>query len=405
MSIDIDGKKRILAVKPVNLRPSNVNDDVLSLSIKELLSELAEYNISTATMKDKQSLQDAVIAARKDGWMRPMKSSSAPKTPPPSMDTASAAAPSAASDECHVGNFSTGYNSSKKRSASDASSDSKSSKKAKASASNSHQDPDSLPELALAKKWDESIDVKGYYMSEKLDGMRCLWDGHGNLYSRNHNIIYAPSYFTQALPTGIALDGELFLGRGEFQECMSIVKQTKPDERDWRRVTFCVFDAPAIAGDFDARLQAAKEALSNTDTSISRLVPQIECRGKDHLLEEFDRIREKNGEGVVLRKVNAQYRGKRTSDLLKYKQYMDAEAIVVGYQDGKGKHSGRMGALVCQMLDSDRIEFKVGSGFSDNDREWQNAPSIGSTITYRYYELTDDGKPRHPVFVRVRPHE
>ncbi len=60
------------------------------------------------------------------------------------------------------------------------------------------------------------------------------------------------------------------------------------------------------------------------------------------------------------------------------------------------------------MLDSDRTEFKVGSGFSDNDREWQNAPSIGSTtyyFTYRYFELTDDEKPGQPVFVRVRPHE
>ncbi len=69
----------------MNLRPSN--DDVPSLSIKELLSELAEYNTSTVTTKDKKSLQDAVIGARKDGWKRSIKSNSALKTPPPSMDT------------------------------------------------------------------------------------------------------------------------------------------------------------------------------------------------------------------------------------------------------------------------------------------------------------------------------
>ena len=132
----------MLSVKPVNLRPSN--DDVPSLSIKELLSELAEYNTSTVTTKDKKSLQDAVIGARKDGWKRSMKSNSALKTPPPSMDTASAAQTSVTSDECHVGKFSSGCNSSKKRSAYDASSSSKSSKKAKAKVS--------LPELALAKK-------------------------------------------------------------------------------------------------------------------------------------------------------------------------------------------------------------------------------------------------------------
>ncbi|KAK1733071.1 DNA ligase [Skeletonema marinoi] len=402
VAIDVDGEKKVLAIKPANLRP--FNDDVLSMSIKELLSELADYNISTDTMKDKRSLQEAVIAARKDGWRRPTKRKSVLKTPPPPpAAAASAAASSAASDECDIGKFSSGNNSGKKRTASDAS-DSKPSKKAKVNASDTHQG--SLPELALAKKWDESMNVKGYYLSEKLDGMRCLWDGLGNLYSRNHNIIHAPSYFTQALPTGIALDGELFVGRGEFQECMSIVKQTKPDEQDWRRVTFFCFDAPSIAGGFDTRLQAVKDALAaNTDTSIARVLPQIECRGKDHLLEEFARVRNQNGEGIVLRKVNVPYRGKRTSDLLKYKEFMDAEATVVGYQDGKGKHSGRMGALICQMLDTVRAEFKVGSGFSDDEREWENTPSIGSTITYRYYELTNDGKPRHPVFVRVRPNE
>lgn len=95
--------------------------------------------------------------------------------------------------------------------------------------------------------------------------------------------------------------------------------------------------------------------------------------------------------------------------MLKYKyknkEQLDAEAMVVGYQDGKGKHSGRMGALVCQMLDSDRTRFKVGSGFSDDEREWENAASSRNTITCRHYELTDDGKTRHPVFVRMRPHE
>jgi DNA ligase-1 len=392
VSIDIDGEKKILAAKPANLKP--FSDDVLTMSIKELLGELAEYQISTDTLKDKQSLQEAVIAARNDGWRRPTLSSV--KTPPPA-----AAASAASSDDCHVGSFSSGYNSSKKRAAS--ASNSKPSKKTKTNASTEHG---SLPELALASKYDEGMNVTGYYMSEKLDGMRCLWDGLGNLYSRNHNVIHAPSFFTQALPKGIALDGELFLGRGEFQECISIVKQIQPDEQDWRRVTFYVFDAPTITGGFETRLQAAKDALSNTDTSIARVLAQVECRGKDHLREEFARIKKQNGEGIILRKPNAPYRrGKRTSDLLKYKAFVDAEAKVIGYQDGKGKHSGRMGALLCQMLDTTKAEFKVGTGFSDVEREWENAPSIGSTITYRYFELTDDGKPRHPTFVRVRPSE
>lgn len=389
-----------LSVKPANMKM--FNNDVMSMSIKELVAELTDYNIPTDTIKDKQSLQEAVIAARKDGWVRSTKvtASKSPPPPPPAAAAAAAAvstaASPAASGECHVGNLSSGY-----KRAAPSSKNKPSSKKTKSSDASTQK---SLPELALAKKWDENMNVKGYYMSEKLDGMRCLWDGT-NLYSRNHNLIHAPGFFTTNLPKGIALDGELFVGRGEFQECMSIVKQTKPDEHDWKRVTFCVFDAPICEGDFDTRLKAARDALSNTDTSIAKVLPQIECRGKAHVLEEFARIRKQNGEGIILRKANAPYRKGRTSDLLKYKEFLDAEARVIGYQDGKGKHSGRMGALICEMIDSSGAEFKVGTGFSDDEREWDQCPSIGSLITYRYFELTDDGKPRHPTFVRVRPSE
>lgn len=95
VSIHIDGEKKILAAnKPANLKP--FSDDVLTMSIKELLAELAEYQISTDTLKDKQSLQEAVIAARNDGWRRPTLSSV--KTPPPA---AAAAASAASSDDCH----------------------------------------------------------------------------------------------------------------------------------------------------------------------------------------------------------------------------------------------------------------------------------------------------------------
>lgn len=216
-----------------------VNDDVMTMSIKELVAELTDYNISTDTIKDKQSLQEAVIAARKDGWVRPLTKVTGSKSPPAAAAAASSAASPAVSKECHVGNFSSGY----KRTASSSKSE-PSSKKTKSSDASTQK---SLPELALAKKWDENMNVKGYYMSEKMDGMRCLWDGK-NLYSRNHNLIHAPEFFTQNLPKGFALDGELFVGRGEFQECMSIVKQTKPDVNDWKRVTFYVFDAPTCDG-------------------------------------------------------------------------------------------------------------------------------------------------------------
>lgn len=69
-------------------------------------------------------------------------------------------------------------------------------------------------EVSLAKSWKEKDNVSGWLMSEKLDGMRCVWDGKATLWTRNGNEVYAPKSFVNSLPRGIALDGELFMGRG-----------------------------------------------------------------------------------------------------------------------------------------------------------------------------------------------
>ena len=136
--------------------------------------------------------------------------------------------------------YSAGYQS-KKRSSTSTTSDGKEDSSKKKTKGN-------LPcEVALAKSWNESTNPTGYYMSEKLDGMRCIWDGKGNLYSRNGNLVMAPLFFLNALPTGTVLDGELFLERGEFQQCMSIARQSKPDANDWRSLTLVIFDAPLVS--------------------------------------------------------------------------------------------------------------------------------------------------------------
>ena len=218
--------------------------------------------------------------------------------------------------------------------------------------------------------------------------MRALWDGQ-NLYSRNHNIMNAPSFFTDALPNNVCLDGELFLERGEFQQCMSIAKQSNAN--DWKRLTFVVFDAPKVIGDFETRLKAATDALksSNIDDSIAKILPHVICRGKSHAMEELERVTSLGGEGIMLRHPTNQYKGGRSADLLKKKVFHDAEGIVTDYEEGKGKNEGRMGALVCEMMSNRSKRFKVGTGFCDDEREWENVPPVGSVITYRVSESDD----------------
>ena len=398
---------KVIAVKRVNLLPC----DVSAMSVRELKGELHSYNISTESFLDKASLVDAVMKARREGWRRPTIISTGTSSTPNDSgsngggrqengnSTNSNAAESASAS------FSSGYQTSKKRPSTDIGGGNESSNDSSSSSSKKKSKGNLPVEVALAKTWNETTNITGFYMSEKLDGMRIIWDGKGNLYSRNGNLVLAPLFFVRALPAGTVLDGELFLERGEFQQCMSIAKQS--NERDWRQLTFVVFDAPLIKGNFETRLQAARNALARAQvaTSIAKVHEQVICRGKSHVYEELDRITALDGEGVMLRNPAAQYKGGRVSDLLKVKKFHDAEARVVGQEEGKGRNEGRLGALVCVMMNDNTKQFKVGSGFTDSEREWENAPRIGSNITYRYFELTKAGLPRFPTFQRVRPSE
>ena len=103
----------------------------------------------------------------------------------------------------------------------------------------------------------------------------------------------------------------------------------------------------------------------------------------------------------MLRKPEALHRGGRNADLLKVKDFKDDEALVIGHDEGEGRHVGRLGALVCKARNGKL--FKVGSGFTDEQRAFSRAPEKGSVITYKYFELTTDGIPRFPTFLRVRP--
>jgi DNA ligase-1 len=109
-------------------------------------------------------------------------------------------------------------------------------------------------------------------------------------------------------------------------------------------------------------------------------------------------IEKKGGEGVVVRDPNAPYIAKRTSKALKVKSFYDTECKVVGYTEGKGRYKGMIGAIKCQ-LDNGKI-FKIGSGFTKEERK--NPPKIGDIVTFKYKEITKNGVPRFPVFMRVR---
>lgn len=245
--------------------------------------------------------------------------------------------------------------------------------------------------VMLAKKYNGQ-DPAGSWMSEKLDGVRAVWDGE-KLISRTGKVFAAPAWFKAGLPANIFLDGELWEDRGMFQQT---VGKVRAQNGDWSNIKFMVFDIINAAIYETRRL-----ALRDLDLpSHCRIVKQVLCRGKLDLDEFEAEILSSGGEGVMLRKPHSRYTHGRTQDLLKVKRFQSAEAVVVDYKDGQGKHQGRIGALVCEYMGK---LFSVGTGLSDTLREIP--PKVGAKITFAFFRLTDDGVPYLPSFVAARDYE
>lgn len=254
---------------------------------------------------------------------------------------------------------------------------------------------DTAPPVLLAHKW-ENEDPTGYWMSEKLDGVRAWWDGEKFL-SRLGNEFHAPQWFKDLLPK-VSLDGELFAGRGKFQETISAVRKMVPDDAEWENITYFVFDAPEYPGKFEERMEYLDQIMP--DSSKIVLLEQKTCKNAQDLRVFLEETEKKGGEGIMLRKAESLYEEGRSTSLLKVKTFFDDEATVISHVPGRGKHKGRLGAL---KVDWNGTEFKVGTGFSDDQR--RNPPKVGSSVTFRYQELTKDGVPRFPSFVSARDYE
>jgi len=254
---------------------------------------------------------------------------------------------------------------------------------------------ESLP-LLLAETERGQADVALYLVSEKLDGVRAFWDGK-ILRTRNGNPINAPSWFVEKFPAR-ALDGELWIGRGQFERLSGIVRRQVPDDEAWRQVKYLVFELPQASGTFRERVQSMRQLVAAAKVPWLQVVEQFEIKNRKALEQKLDAIVRAGGEGLMLHRADALYTTGRSDVLLKMKLWHDAEATVIAHQLGKGKYSGMLGAL--RVRTSAGVEFLLGTGLSDASR--RNPPPIGSVVTFRYRELSSRGRPRFASFLRVR---
>jgi len=304
--------------------------------------------------------------------------------------------------------------------------------------------------LMLADIYDEDRDsVYGWRMSEKLDGMRCFWDGGisrgewasevpwcnvekdkkaveaTGLYSRYGKVIWAPDEWLDGLP-GILLDGELV--GGTWEETVSTVKR-QDYSGDWDRVEYSVFDSPLVEQVFDDRelwgrrrdgimewvvergvkekgftgkaFEDVYNKLRNLDLGRGRLIEQkvlshsgVKLRGEieDALTEVIGR----GGEGLMLRCGWSRWEPRRSRNLLKVKVVLDSEATVLGFTEGKGKYLGLVGALLCEWADGTIFEL---SGMTDRERE-PGYFRVGEKISFKYRKVSQKGVPIEPRFYR-----
>lgn len=252
------------------------------------------------------------------------------------------------------------------------------------------------PPLMLAHTYRAGMPLSDFWVSEKYDGIRAYWDGR-RLLTRGGEAIQAPAWFTHAWPAR-AMDGELWGGRGRFEQTVSTVRRQAPDDAGWRAVSFMVFDLPQEPGTFDERLALLPALVAAISQAWVVAVRQRRVASHQDLQALLEEVERQGGEGLMLHRGSSRYTAQRSDDLLKFKSMEDAEARVVAYLPGKGKYEGLVGALVVETAQG--LRFHLGSGLTDAQRRMP--PPLGSIVTYRYRGLHGSGKPRFAVLLRQR---
>ncbi|RDU72318.1 DNA ligase [Helicobacter aurati] len=295
--------------------------------------------------------------------------------------------------------------------------------------------------ILLFKNYEDKLlkesHITEYLISEKLDGIRAIWDGKV-MKTRNGKIIPAPTCWIKSFPP-FPLDGELWTKRNDFENISSIVRQQKPTCKSWDRITYYVFD---VIPPYNFNKQLCQTPTTKTTKNLPSecsllgrltkiqnyldshphphitVLQQEVVKSKKALYEKLRVVTNLQGEGLIIRKNYNPYQGGRNNENLKLKKRQDSECKIIGYVEGKGKLQGKMGAVICTQtkaslrqstsnnhnklsIDSqtENISFKVGSGWNNTLRE--NPPKLGSIITYQYQGLTKNGIPRFPTFLRI----
>ena len=269
----------------------------------------------------------------------------------------------------------------------------------------------------LAHKYNEDKADYPAFIQPKLDGVRCLFTAKGAV-SRANNQFMNVQHIEQALkpffaknPTAI-LDGELYNHglKDDFEKIISLVKKKKPTDADRAEakelVQYHVYDVASMTiGTYTDR---------NLFLMMLTYTHPI-CKVDTKLALDFDDAQKMHAknlklgyEGSIYRTPSGKYKGTRSWDLMKFKDFHDAEAHIVGYEEGKGKREGTLGKFFMQDDDGNKFGCPPGKGYNYKDlaNMLENIHDyIGQYATFTYFERTKAGSYRHPHYKAIRNYE
>ena len=151
-------------------------------------------------------------------------------------------------------------------------------------------------------------------------------------------------------------------------------------------------------GNFDKRLEKIKFWLDKNPNKIIKIIPQLICKNETDLNIYLKELLDKKAEGIILKNPNLEYFTGRSENILKVKKFYDDEGLVIGLNYS---NNGEFKSL--QLKLNNGIIFNLGGGFSDIQRK--NPPQIGNIVTFKYYDLTKNNKPKFASFLRIRKKE
>ena len=272
----------------------------------------------------------------------------------------------------------------------------------------------------LAHKFDKSrVDWnEAVYIQPKLDGVRCLFTKDG-AYSRNHKQFMNVRHIEMALKSffdqnpDIILDGELYNHKlkRDFEKIISLVRKQKPTDTDRRDaqhlVQFHVYDYfDGVRYDsYDTRRDQL--ICSNIYDAQIQFVPAKRVYDYKQAREDHATFLSEGYEGSIIR-LDGLYKQGRSYDLMKFKDFSDSEATIIGYELGKGKRTGTIGKFL--MLDDEGVQFGCPPGKGYTYKDLANMllkvnDYIGQRATFTYFQRTQAGSYRHPLFKAIRDYE